>query len=204
MDKEVIIIGAGGHGKVIADIILKSGDQIKGFLDDSFPDRKSFIGYPILGKLNTLVSTEKTEYIIAIGNADLREKIASKHKEIEWYTAIHPSAVISDIDVSIGTGTAIMANAVVNPGTHIGNHCIINSGSIVEHDNYINDYVHISVGAKLAGTVSIGTKTWVGIGAVINNNLSVCAGCMVGAGAVIVSDIKKPGTYIGVPAKEKR
>lgn len=204
MCKEVIIIGAGGHGKVIADIILKSGDQIKGFLDDSFPDRTSFIGYPILGKVNSCKDIKGAAFITAIGNADLRKNIATEYKEIEWYTAIHPSAVISDIDVSVGSGTAIMANAIINPGTHIGEHCIINSGAIVEHDNHISDYVHVSVGAKLAGTVSVGAKTWVGIGAVISNNLSVCGDCTIGAGAVVVKNIEKPGIYIGIPAKEKK
>ena len=94
-----------------------------------------------------------------------------------------------------------MANAVINSGTYIGRHCIINSASVVEHDNYISDFVHISVGAKVAGTVDIGARTWGGIGACINNNLSICSDCMIGAGTVVVKNIEKSGAYMGVPAK---
>lgn len=203
MSKEVVIIGAGGHGKVVADIVVESGDKVKGFLDDHFPESKDFIGYPILGRLRDYMNIVGAEFVIAIGNAKIREKIARGMKDVQWYTAIHPKAVISSLDVRTGEGTVVMANAVINPGTHIGRHCIINSGAIVEHDNVISDFVHISVGAKLAGTVSVGNRTWIGIGAVVSNNLSVCQDCMIGAGAVVVNNIKKPGTYIGIPAKEK-
>lgn len=203
MNNKVIIIGAGGHGKVIADIIIKSGDIIKGFLDDRFPDKKDFIGYPILGKIKDYRKEADAKFIIAIGNAAVRESIVKSSPSVEWYTAVHPTATLSDIDVQIGVGSVIMANAVINPSAHIGNHCIVNSSSVIEHDNCISDFVHISVGAKLAGTVSVGKRSWVGIGAVVSNNLSICEDCMIGAGAVVVKDIDKPGTYIGIPAKEK-
>lgn len=204
MSKEVVIIGAGGHGKVIADIILKAGDKIKGFLDDSYPVKQYFIGYPILGKTSACKEIKDVAFVIAIGNSHIREKIVKEVGELEWYTAIHPTAVVSSLDVSVGEGTVVMANAVINPGTHIGKHCIINSGAIVEHDNQISDYVHVSVGAKLAGTVSLGDRTWIGIGAVISNNISICEECMIGAGAVVVKDIERPGIYTGIPAKEKQ
>lgn len=203
MNNKIIIVGAGGHGKVIADIIIKSGDTIKGFLDDRFPTEKEFIGYPILGKIKDYQKETDAKFVIAIGNAAVRESIVKNMSSVEWYTAIHPTATVSDIDVQIGVGSVIMANAVINPGSHIGNHCIVNSSSVVEHDNCISDFVHISVGAKLAGTVSVGERSWVGIGAVVSNNLSICEDCMIGAGAVVMKDIDKPGTYIGIPAKEK-
>lgn len=82
-----------------------------------------------------------------------------------WYTAVHPTSVISGIQVEISVGTVVMANAVINSCSYIGRHCIINSGAVIEHDNRIEDFVHVSVGAKLAGTVSVGKGTWIGIGA---------------------------------------
>lgn len=202
MKKSVVIIGASGHGKVIADIVKRNGDTIVGFLDDAPNRPDSFIGYPILGTTDEYHSISDAQYIIAIGNAQIREKIANKLNGVSWYTAIHPSAVISDIDVVIGDGTVVMANAVINPGTSIGCHCIVNTGAIVEHDNRIEDYVHISVGTKLAGTVTIGKSTWVGIGAVVSNNISICENCTIGAGAVVIRDIPASGTYVGVPAKK--
>lgn len=199
--KEVIIIGAGGHAKVIADIVLRSGDAVLGFLDDN-PDRQSEIcGIPVLGSVADYSKYLHAEFVVGIGNASVRRKIIEMMEDVNFYTAVHPTAVISSMDVTIGKGTVIMANAVVNPDTWIGDHCIINTAAVIEHDNHIGNYAHISVGAKLAGTVSIGEETWVGIGATVSNNISICDGCMIGAGAVVVSSIEEPGIYAGVPAR---
>lgn len=204
MNKSVVIIGAGGHGKVIADIVLNSGDFVTGFLDDGYKE-KSICGFPVLGRISDYVKyKDDSMFVVAIGNAKIREKIVLGLPDVNWYTAIHPTAVISKISTNIGCGTVIMANAVVNPGASIGRHCIINTSSVVEHDNIIEDYVHISVGAKIAGTVHIGKRTWIGIGATVKNNISICNDCMIGASGVVVKDILKSGTYIGVPVKMKR
>lgn len=202
--KSVIIIGASGYGKVVADIIQKSGDKIYGFLDDNTELKNKFLGFPILGKVESYKKYKNiVEFIIAIGDTDARSNISNKLQNVEIYTAIHPTAVISNLDVLIGKGTVVMANAVINSGSHIGDFCIINTGAIVEHDNTIEDFVHISVGAKLAGTVYVEKYTWIGIGAVVSNNLKICKNCVVRAGAVVVEDINKSGNYQGVPAKIK-
>ena len=201
--RSVIIIGASGHGKVIADIIKKSKDEIIGFLDDNPDIGKEFMGFPVLGVTSNYKKyIDRAEFIIAIGNAYVRKRISEQLIEAKWYTAIHPTAVISEFDVTIEEGTVIMANAVINSGAKIGKHCIINSSAIVEHDNFVENYVHISVGAKLAGTVSIGELSWIGIGACVSNNIRICGRCMIGAGAVVVNDIEESGTYVGVPAKK--
>lgn len=197
---DVIIIGASGHGKVIADTVLSNGHTLLGFLDDgNVPP--TCMGFPVLGKTENYVNYPGAEFIIAIGNAAIREKIAVALQGVTWHTAIHPTAVISKYGVSIGEGTAVMANAVINAGSTVGRHCIVNTAAVVEHDNTIGDFAHISVGAKLAGTVSVGKSTWVGIGAAVSNNLTLCGGCMIGAGAVVIKDISEPGTYVGVPAR---
>lgn len=202
-NKKVVIIGAGGHGKVVADIVRKSGDIVVGFLDDNPALSEFYSGFQVLGRVEVYEKYREYSFVVAIGNPDIRERIVGFLHNVNWYTAIHPTAVISDIEVSIAEGTVVMANAVINAGTKIGRHCIINSGAIVEHDNLIEDFVHISVGAKIAGSVQIGKSTWIGIGASVKNNLSICAGCMIGAGAVVVKNISEVGIYVGIPARKK-
>lgn len=189
--RKVVVIGASGHGKVIADIIRVSGDELVGFLDDD-------LSKETLGIIDDYKKYENCYFVIGIGNTSVRERISKL--PLRWYTAIHPSAVISP-STKIGEGTVVMANSVINADAYVGKHCIINTASIVEHDNIIGDYSHISVGAKLGGTVEIGEKCWVGIGAVVKNNVSICSNVLIGAGAVVINDISESGTYIGVPAR---
>lgn len=204
MRKKVVIIGAGGHAKVIADIIKKSGDEIIGFLDDNKKKGTNIIKeYKVLGDFNNrfplAIANSDYEFIIAIGDNKKREEI-SHSPNLKFYTAIHPSAQMG-LDVEIQEGTVIMANACINSSAKIGKHCIINTGAIIEHDNIIEDFVHISPNVALGGTVKIGKSTHVGIGSTIKNNITICENCKIGAGAVVVKDIKEEGTYVGVPAK---
>lgn len=202
MKKQVVIIGASGHGKVIADIALCSGDQVLGFLDDNSQQPDRICGIPYLGPVSRYAEFSDAEFFVAIGNAAIRQRIVQTLENVRWYTAIHPSAVVSSLGVTVGEGTVIAANAVVNPDASVGRHCIINTGAVVEHDNVLADFVHLSVGAKLGGTVSVGERTWIGIGAAVRNNLTVCKDAVIGAGAAVVKDIVEPGTYVGVPARK--
>ena len=202
MSKSVVIIGASGHGKVIADIIVNSGDKVLGFLDDADDVQgKKIIGFPVLGKIADYDNYRDCEFVIAIGNPYIREKI-SNELPVKWYTAIHPTAVISSLDVEIGEGTVIMANAVVNPSARIGKHCIINTGAIVEHDNILEDYVHLSPNVTLAGIVKVGKSTHIGAGSCTKQVINIASDCVIGAGSVIVKDITESGTYVGVPARK--
>lgn len=201
MSENVVIIGASGHGKVIADIVVKSGDNAVGFLDDGIEKGFDIAGIKVLGKTEDYIDYKDCKFIIAIGNPYIREKISSKLC-VNWYTAIHPTAVISSLGVEIGEGTAIMANAVINSSAKIGKHCIINTGAIVEHDNILENYVHISPNASLAGNVKVGKMTHIGIGACVKNNLYITNDCIVGAGSTVVKNIKESGTYVGVPARK--
>lgn len=197
MKKSIVIIGCGGHGRVIADIVRCSGDELVGFLDDGIvPDDKNHV----LGRTSDYKLYKDAYFIVGIGNASIRRKIVESMSDVKWYTAIHPSAVISS-NVVIGEGCAIMANSTVNTGSIVGKHSIVNTGAIAEHDNRIGDYVHVSVGTKLGGTVTVGNDTWLGIGAVVSNNISICEECMIGAGAVVIHDINEKGTYVGIPAR---
>ena len=202
MNKKVVIIGAGGHGRVVADIAKACGDTVIGFLDDSNTANNKV---NIIGTSADAVNycDGETELFVAIGNCKVREKIMNSLSGAKWYTAIHPSAVISPSAV-IGEGTCVMPNAVVNNGAVVGKGVIINTCASVDHDDIIGDYVHIACGARLAGTVTVGNCTWIGIGSTISNNVSVCSNLMIGAGAVVVKDITEEGTYVGVPAKKVR
>lgn len=197
--KQLIIIGASGHGKVIADIAKKLGYSEIVFLDDDESVHECG-GYPVLGR-SSEVGTIEADVIVGIGNAGVRERIQESISNEKLITLIHPDAVIAE-DVVVGKGTVIMAGAVVNPGARIGKGCIINTCSSVDHDCNVGDYVHIAVGSHLCGTVTVGNSTWVGAGAIVSNNVGICSDCMIGAGAVIVKNIDLAGTYIGNPARK--
>lgn len=201
--KKLNIIGAGGHGKVIADIALNRGYEDIAFLDAD-ESIQSCLGFPVYGPSLDETSYRNEDFFVAVGNAKTRERLFTELDErgLSIVSMIHPAAVLGQ-RVQIGRGTAVMAGVVINPDTSIGEGCIINTGATVDHDNRVGDFSHVSVGAHLAGTVVVGKGTWIGAGAVVSNNLSICGGCMVGAGAVVVKDIEKAGTYLGVPAKWK-
>ena len=196
--KKVIIIGASGHAKVIADIVIKSGDKLVGFLDDNIQLPNKVIGYPYLGVISNYPKyADDCCFVIGIGNNSIRKRIAES-MNVTWYTALHPSAQIA-IDTAVGGGTVVMANATINPSATIGKHCIVNTASVIEHDNTIGDYVHISPNATLCGNVSVGDSVHIGAGVTVKNNVSVCRDVTVGAGGVVVKNINESGIYIGVP-----
>ncbi|XCP85328.1 acetyltransferase [Roseburia hominis] len=200
--RKLVIIGASGHGKVVADIAVRNGYDEIVFLDDN-ESVKECSDYPVVGKSEEAVY-QKCDVIVAIGDASIRQRIQKKleYVGVQIATLIHPDAVIAEF-VKIGIGTVVMAGAVINPETTIGKGCIINTCSSVDHDCVIGDYVHISIGAHVAGTVNVGERTWIGAGVTVSNNVSICGDCMIGAGAVVIRNISKAGIYLGVPAEEK-
>lgn len=198
---KLIIIGASGDGKVIADIAVKTGYMDIAFLDDR-ANITECAGFPVNGRTKEYIHYPNADFFVAIGDSKIRESFHQLLNDYHLVTLIHPNAVISR-RVEIGRGSVIMAGAVINSDTKIGDGCIINTCSSVDHDNSLGDFVHIAVGAHLCGTVKIGNKTWIGAGATVKNNISICDDCLIGVGAVVVKDIKEKGTYIGVPADKK-
>ena len=196
--KRLIIIGASGHGKVVADIAQLNGYEHIFFLDDN-ESIKECAGFPVIG---TSLNAPEGDVFIAIGNAAMRKRLAEHYRDRNQPVLVHPNAVIAK-GVVIDSGTAVMAGAVINPGATIGRGCIVNTCSSVDHDCIVSDYVHIAVGAHLCGTVTVDENTWIGAGAVISNNISICKDCMIGAGAVVVKSIFVSGKYLGVPAALK-
>ena len=196
--RKLAIVGASGHGKVVADIARRNGYKEIVFLDDNDSIHECG-GYPVIGKSSEAGKID-ADVIIGIGNVGVRKQIQETIPDEKLVILIHPDAVVAE-DVVIGAGTVVMAGAVINPGTHIGKGCIINTCSSVDHDCVVGDYVHIAVGSHLCGTVSVDSGTWIGAGATVSNNVSVCPDCMIGAGAVVVYDIQESGKYVGVPAR---
>lgn len=196
--KQLAIIGAGGHGKVIADIAVLNGYEEIVFLDDN-ENMIECAGYPVIGRCK---DAEKLtmDLIIGIGDAKIRKKIFMSLEKKRMVTLIHPDAVVAK-DTVIGTGSVIMAGAVINPGVRIGKGCIVNTCSSIDHDCNVGDFVHVAVGSHLCGMVAIGEGAWIGAGATVSNNLFICQDCVIGAGAVVVRDIVEKGTYVGVPAR---
>lgn len=199
MSERVIIIGASGHGRVVADIVAACGDCVVGFLDDDAAKLECG-GFPVMGTSADVSRYLDCRFLVAVGNNSVRRKIAETLHGVSWYTAIHPSAIISPRAI-VGEGTVVMPNAVINAEAKVGRHCIINTGAVVEHENTLVDYVHISPRAALGGNVTVGELTHVGIGACVKNNTIICSKCVIGAGAVVVNDIRKAGIYVGIPAK---
>lgn len=159
--KKIYIIGAGGHGKVVLDILLKikkikSNFEIIGFLDEI--KKEPIMGYPVIGSLATIkkmkLNKNNNFFIIALGKNELRERIVRDYKDLKYIIAIDPSAVIG-LGSQIGEGTVIKANSVISPGTKIGKHCIINSLVSIEQDTLIEDFVHVYPNVSIYGENTI-------------------------------------------------
>lgn len=197
MKSKIVIIGAGGQGRVVADIARLVGYSQILFLDDGDAACAA-------GKVSDYPQyLSDADFFVAIGNGAVRRKVQTMLEEngAQIATLIHPNAVVAK-DVPIGQGTVVMAGAVINPGAKVGCGNIINTCASVDHDCKVGDYLHIAVGARICGTVHLEDDSWIGAGAVIIQGLQVCAGCMIGAGAVVVKSITEQGTYLGVPARK--
>ncbi|MCX7904020.1 MAG: acetyltransferase [Caloramator sp.] len=205
---DVVIIGAGGHARVVLDILLamknKEDINILGFIDDN--KEGEILGFKILGKVDDLMDL-KNKYpnlkaVPAIGDNKIRRFIVSKLNSfgIDLFTAVHPSAVIGG-NVEIGKGTVVMPLVVINNSAKVGIAAIINSSAVVEHDNIIGDFAHISPGAHLAGTVEVGALSHIGTGANVIPGIKIGKNVTVGAGSVVIKDIEDNAVAVGVPAK---
>ncbi len=199
----ISVLGAGGHAKVIVDILKKNGEKNISVFDDDENKigKESILGILVTGAIKDIDGSNSAEYfIVGIGNNRVRKKIVEK-LDGNYGIAIHPTAIIGE-DVIIGEGTVVMANAVINSGTRIGKHCIINTGATIDHDCVLDDYVHISPGVHIGGTVKIGQLTWIGLGCSLKNNISIGANVIVGVGGVVINDIIYEGIYAGVPVQQ--
>lgn len=203
---KVAIIGHGGHGKVVQDLLSCFPEhRLIAFLDDRYTtliEEDNFVCAPIRFAKQLIQQFYDIRFIIAVGDNKRRQHIFdSLNLPNEFYlTLVHPKAFVSSFSI-IGDGTVIMANAVVNSGAIIGDHAIINSGAVVEHDCKVGRFTHISPNATLTGSVSIEEGVHIGSGATLLPNVIIDNWTKIGAGATVLEDIPSYSTAVGVPAK---
>lgn len=205
MTKRLLIIGAGGHGKVAADCaeLTKNYNEI-GFLDNGFPAVKQVGGWSVIGDsedVSHYVDAD-TCFFVAVGDNHARAKLIVRLDAAggKVETLIHPSAVVSRY-AEVGEGTLVCANATINIAAIIGRGCIINTAASVDHDCQIEDYVHLAPGTRLAGNIKVGEGTFVGIGSAIIPDLVLGKKCILGAGSTLLADLPNHCVAVGAPAK---
>ena len=191
----ILIYGASGHGKVIAEIAQACNFEIKGFVDDDL-SKKDWFYLPVF---NDLTINQGCELVIGIGNNKIRQKISEKLKT-KYSVLIHPKSNISG-SAKINEGTVVMQGALIQSDSVIGRHSIINTGAVVEHDCVLGNFVHVSPNATLCGAVSVGDLTHIGAGAVVIQSIKIGENVIVGAGAVVIKDVPDNAVVVGNPAK---
>jgi sugar O-acyltransferase (sialic acid O-acetyltransferase NeuD family) len=207
MKSRIFVYGAGGHGKVVADILISNKEKrFAGFVDDrSQLTGTEVVGYPVLGNgdwLHRQQAKHPVAVVLGVGDNDHRRQLARRCAgwDIEILTAIHRMAVVAS-SARLGRGTVVMAAAAINSEATLGVGVIVNTGAVVEHDVAIGDYAHISPNACLGGTSRLGAASHLGLGAVVLPGVSVGSESIIGAGAVVLKDLPSKIVAVGVPAR---
>jgi sugar O-acyltransferase (sialic acid O-acetyltransferase NeuD family) len=201
----VIVYGAGGHGKVVADILRACGVEVEGFVDDDPLKCRGLSGLKLLGGSRWLIeraANQSTAVALGIGDNFIRHTVAEQcaGAGIQLVTAIHPSATIA-VSAKISSGVVIMAHAVVNPDAAIGQGAIINTAAVVEHDCKVGTFAHLSPNVAIGGNVEVGDFSWLGIGASVIPKIKIGAYSIVGAGATVIHNIDDWTVAVGTPAR---
>lgn len=200
---KVVIIGGGGHAKVIIDILRLNKIKIYGIYDDHLKKGTTINGIKVRGKISSLpTSKPRLKYICAIGNNQNRQKIVeSIDSNLEWINAIHPTAWISDQAVTLGIGLTICAGAIIQTNTTIGDHSIINTKTSIDHDCQIGNFTHLAPGSTICGVVEIGNGTMIGAGSTIIQCRKIGENSLIGAGSNVIKDIPANVTAFGNPCQ---
>jgi len=203
--KSMLIIGPGGHSRVVIDAALSTGHNLIGIIDPEYSGKdETILGVPVLGGVGILdeMDPEHVSVFVAIGSNSKREKWIHKVKEKGFSTPTiqHPSAIISP-HAEIGEAVFINAGALINAGARIGSGAIINTGVIIDHETSVGQCVHVAPGCKISGRVTIGNGTFIGIGVTVIDYINIGEKAMIGAGSVIIKDIASGTTVVGTPGK---
>jgi len=204
----VIVIGAGGHAKVLIDILLSLSIKVLGMTDpDPEKSPSSILNIPVIGNEDIISKYATNEIRLVIGFGSIRVTSAReraylffKGKGHTFANVIHPSSVIAS-EVHLGEGVQIMAGTVIQPGCNIGSNTIVNTCTSIDHDCKVGDHVHLAPGVTLSGNVIIGKRTHVGTGATVIQKIQIGRDSLIAAGSLIIRDIPNNVTAMGVPAK---
>ncbi|MEQ6917347.1 acetyltransferase [Halomonas aquatica] len=200
---KLAVLGASGHGKVVADTALAAGWEDVVFFDDAWPALTQNGIWPVVGDTDALM-TQRNEFdgiVVGIGSNRIR---LNKTRELSYSgakltTIVHPCAVLSPT-VQLGMGSVVFAGAVIQVDCRLGAACIVNTNASIDHDCCLADGVHVCPGTSIAGLVTVGEVSWIGIGASVKQMVKIGEGVTVGAGAAVVSDVSDSETVVGVPA----
>ncbi len=203
----MVVIGGGGHAKVVVSLLKKSVCDVVGYTDPV--DGGAFLGVPYLGGDAVLARLFEDcpgcGAVLGVGKLAASLRRAHLQKQIEGigfaFPVISSPDAVVNIEVALGAGTVVLDGVVINVGAVVGRACILNTHCTVEHDCRLGDDVHIAPGATVSGGVSVGSGSMIGAGATVIHGLTICEGCMIGAGSVVIKDINVPGTYAGNPAR---
>lgn len=203
MTHRLLILGCGGHGRVVADAALECGYDEIAFLDDVDQSR-SPAGARILGPMSSAGEFLDSwpSAVAAVGDANMRLALFGILRKHGFQTpnVIHPSAIISRGAV-LGNGIVVAAGAIINVGAHIGNAVIVNTGARIDHDCVIGAGSHLAPGVTLSGGVTVGERVWLGTGCAVRQGVKIGSGAVIGVGSAVVSDLQSGLVYAGVPAR---
>ncbi len=197
---KLVVLGGGGHAKVVIATAAAVGWQIGAVLDDdSERHGMSLLGHVVAGPIADALADARATCVLAIGSNATRRKLAARAL-CKFATIVHPSACVH-ATVKLGPGTVVFAGAIIQPDTRVGAHGIVNTSASIDHDCALGDAVHIAPGVRLAGGISIGDETFIGIGAAVIPSIHIGSRAVVGAGAVVVRDVADGSVVTGVPAR---
>ncbi len=209
----IVIVGASGHGKVVADVVAQAGtDRVVGWIDAQRPLGESYFGYPVVGSEADLPRVYEEHggtlaVMVAVGDNWVRhqlvERLVALVPDLNFATAVHPGARIGQ-GVELGAGTVVMAGAVVNPAGRVGQHCIVNTGSSLDHDGVMGDFSSLAPGVVTGGNVVVGEYSAISLGARLIHGVGVGPHSVIGAGATVLGDVPSHCCAWGTPARVMR
>ncbi|SFG17250.1 sugar O-acyltransferase, sialic acid O-acetyltransferase NeuD family [Halopelagius inordinatus] len=208
---KIIIVGAGGHSRVVYDILRADRNvAVSAFVDNSpRGSEETIMGVPVIGDHDVLPEYVKKNdvagFIVAVGDNDIRQQHFETMTDmgLEPVSAIHPDATISET-ANIGPGTVIASGSIITTNAKVGENAIVNTGSVIEHESEVGDHAHVGPGTTVAGRVRIGDGTFVGMGSSVTDYTTIGENSTIGAGSVVLDDVESDTVVAGAPAELKR